>query len=48
MYATGTAKEVAMVYNEQGRYLGKVLGGSGGRRKWRDWIAVEVVTWNKL
>ena len=48
MYATGTAKEVAMVYNEQGRYLGKVLGGSDGGRKWREWIAVEVVTLSKL
>jgi hypothetical protein len=46
MYATGTAKEVAMVSNERGRYSTRylVLGGSDGRSKWRDDLVVEVVT----
>jgi hypothetical protein len=38
MYATGTAKEVAMVNDEQERYSTRylVLGGSGGGSKWRE------------
>jgi hypothetical protein len=48
MYATGTAKEVAMVSDGQGRYATRywVLGGSGGGHagKWRDDLVVEVVT----